>query len=212
MIKIYNAHKTSTYLVNDISFEGRVLNGQIIPPRDMPWLVNLLYRSHHQCCSGSIIGKKHVLTAGHCNECSLIHVYPTDFNHGWKSEIKQWHIFHRGDLAVIESSDIFHLYEDGGSIHKAVLGTPSKWNCQHCFGEGISGCAGPFQVSGYGLDPASSELGTIGKTTTLKCVKNCKGRRHGHVCAVSDKDVHRYDACQGDSGGNTHADHIYLID
>ena len=139
----------------------------------MPWLVSILH-SHEQFCTGSIIGKRHVLTAAHCNGMEMsVAVGAHDLKElgkvGKEVKAEKFEVFtDKGpvewplvkydleaevadrDIAVITLAEDV-LNDDSLKVEKANLGAPSDTDCRDCTGT----CNGIFDASGWGSDPIS---------------------------------------------------------
>jgi len=199
-----------------------VRNGTIIdPPHSMPWLVSILH-SHEQFCTGSIIGKRHVLTAAHCNGMEMsVAVGAHDLNElgevGKEVKVEKFEVFSDEGPKELSSFDWYEDYadrdiaiitlaedvlnDDSLKVEKAMLGAPSDTDCRDCTGT----CNGIFDASGWGSDPISPETASFPKTITKRCV-DCDYSRlptyeDQNTCAESDDNNFHYDVCGGDSGG-----------
>ena len=137
----------------------------------MPWLVAILH-SHEQFCTGSIIGKRHVLTAAHCNGMEMsVAVGAHDLNElgevGKEVKVEKFEVFTDEGPKELSSFDWYEDYadrdiaiitlaedvlnDDSLKVEKAMLGAPSDTDCRDCTGT----CNGIFDASGWGSDPIS---------------------------------------------------------
>ena len=157
-------------------------NGTIVKPsHSMPWLVEILVGDYvWGVCTGSIIGKKHVLTAGHCfhwGDLAITHVAvgAHDLRElgtvEEKIRIEKFEFFtddgpqecplidgqddcyYDRDIAVITLvKDV--LQSNNPYIGKARLGIPSDTDCLDCRGS----CRGTFDASGWGIDTINPSM------------------------------------------------------
>ena len=158
--------------------QARVNNGTIIEPHSMPWLVALLTEDGYHSCTGSIIGKRHILTAAHCGSHTSVAVGAHDLTKlgriGKKVAIEKFDVYNEnfgacqcactsgnecrltGDTdACCYHRDIAiatlaqDVLNDNDIItEKAILGPTSETDCLNCEGT----CAGLYDASGFGSD------------------------------------------------------------
>merc|ERR1712136_89869 len=187
---------------------GRVRDGDIIdPPHSMPWLVSIMFKGANWC-TGSIIGKRHVLTAAHCygpevyNKMSVA-VGAHDLNElgkvGKEVKIEKLEVFtdegpkelsleefeypkYDRDIAIITLAEDV-LSDESLRVEQAALG--------------------------WGQDPINPKTQSFPKTTTKRCV-DCAYvdesfqyaiDENKTTCAESDVNNLHHDVCHGDSGG-----------
>ena len=137
----------------------------------MPWLVTILH-NHDSQCTGSIIGKRHVLTAAHCHGMKMsVAVGAHDLNElgkvGKEVEVEKFEVFSDDgpkemslvkpdwwkyyadrDIAIITLAEDV-LNHESLKVEKVILGAPSDIDCRDCSGT----CNGTFDASGWGTDP-----------------------------------------------------------
>ena len=155
---------------------ARVRDGEIVdPPHSMPWLVYIEYDKEdgRYMCTGSIIGKRHVLTAAHCWDGlgMAVAVGAHDLKElgkvGKEVKAEKFEVFtDKGpvewplvkydleaevadrDIAVITLAEDV-LNDDSLKVEKANLGAPSDTDCRDCSGT----CNSTFDAAGWGKDP-----------------------------------------------------------
>jgi len=204
---------------------ARVRDGEIVdPPHSMPWLVYIEYDKEdgRYMCTGSIIGKRHVLTAAHCYGMKMtVAVGAHDLMElgevGKEVNAEKFEVFndegpkelslakleyskYDRDIAIITLAENV-LNDDSLQTKKAILGAPSDTDCRDCTGA----CNGTFDASGWGIDPINPQTQSFPKTTTKRCI-DCDYSRFityedKNTCAESDIDNFHHDVCGGDSGG-----------
>ena len=148
-----------------------VFNGAILRPHAMPWLTKILIPGSG--CTGSIIGKRHILTAGHCgivrgSKSTHVGVGAHDLKGigqvGKKIRIKKFEVFTNSgpldvharngpydiDVVVITLDEDIPLDRYPLSMKKAKLGSTSDTACAKC----TSSCSMVLDASGWGDDPS----------------------------------------------------------
>jgi len=201
----------------------RIRDGDIIEPHSMPWLVHIC-STPTGCCTGSIIGKRHVLTAAHCYGMKMTvdvgaHNLKELGKVGKRVKAEKFEVFSDEspqelplvklvnekdyadrDIAIITLAEDV-LNDDSLKVEKAMLGAPSDTDCRECSGI----CSGTFLASGWGTDPINPKTSSFPKATTKRCTDCSKSGfatdENENTCAESDVDNSHHDVCQGDSGG-----------
>jgi len=208
---------------------ARVRDGEIVdPPHSMPWLVYIEYDKEdgRYMCTGSIIGKRHVLTAAHCYGTKMtVAVGAHDLNElgkvGRRVKAEKFEVFsdegpkemslvnleypkYDRDIAIITLAEDV-LNDDSLRVEKALLGEPSTTDCRDCTGI----CSGTLDASGWGSDPINPQTESFPKTITKRCVDCAYADvrfqedidESKTTCAESDVNNLHHDVCHGDSGG-----------
>uniref|UniRef100_A0A7E4ZTQ9 Peptidase S1 domain-containing protein n=1 Tax=Panagrellus redivivus TaxID=6233 RepID=A0A7E4ZTQ9_PANRE len=184
---------------------------------------SVLIEGPYGVCSGTLVSKKHVLTAAHCmvpsGECVAIHkvmIRPEDYTvfalgtcrskpnkpcPSGHTEAKKFNV-----TALHILNEYFEKCKTGDLAILTLSipeGQPDLPHASFPF-KGRKHSFGEYTVSGWGFDPINPENSGSRVTSANVTVVPCKESHNDHICIKEDET----NACEGDSGaglldGNT---------
>jgi len=184
---------------------NRIVGGNNTNPLEFPWMVGLSFNATW-FCGGTLVSKKHILTAAHCTyeavECKIfvgIHnLYEITTNHTYASNVFYEHPYYnpkeiKNDVALVELPDEIEFTDTMRPICLPLLGE------ENADLDGFKMVATGWGKTNDG-SKISPELNKLNVTVVEN--KKCKESygdiiKETNICAIG---MEGQGTCQGDSG------------